>query len=483
VSVHQQSYGECVRALRVVLRCILKRAMLSCVFCPARAPLLVGSGINFTDNVEARGKGEIMLRKLVLETCGDLQIISSRDAALRDSGAISRPQANYNYRGAFEFTPHIKIKVCTYPATTEAKMPSLKKRRKESDKGMVTEMRTVLVDDPDTELKPEDLTSAFKYGQTILPLSDVDTAEMKYETSKRMALLGVVKRAMIPQHYLMGTADIVVQDREDQQPSSNMLSAIAQALDRKNLVAVVSWVRTLRASGQPKIYWFFPYINRQDEIHGFHAVRAPFSDDIRPQLLRPLDKSSKKPTDEQLDAARRAVEGARLDNGSKLDILDPSALMNPATQTFYNTLVNKATTASSQTSGLVGPNRSKDLNPSSSVWAKDFVNELLSKCHELFPVDWIKPETADYTAMRAGPDAHEDGAGICESQEPALKRQHTATVRVKKEDEKFPLVIPFSRGLDDSAQGVYDPVAKFEKLFEDDSDEVCPPCRNTRAVT
>lgn len=137
----------------------------------------------------------------------------------------------------------------------------------------------------------------------------------------------------------MSTADIVVQDRDQPQPSGKMLSAIVQGLSDQEQVLIVNWVK--RNGSPPKLYGFFPYISKEEGIYAFHACQMPFSDDIRPQNLPKLNKGSKELTAGEIDMARQIVEGASLVDACGKLLQQFSTLPNPTIQNFHQTIVNK----------------------------------------------------------------------------------------------------------------------------------------------
>ena len=127
-----------------------------------------------------------------------------------------------------------------------------------------------------------------------------------------------------------------------------MLRALAEALEETSRVAIVNWVK--RANGVPTLYVFYPLINKQDNIYGFHACRLPFSDDIRPWGERarkvPSTAQSRDLADRQLSFARSVITHANLadsssSSSSNLKFVPGRCLPNPAIQNFNQIIVNK----------------------------------------------------------------------------------------------------------------------------------------------
>jgi len=294
-----------------------------------------------------------------------------------------------------------------------------------------------------------------------VPVGEEDLVQMKMAGIKAMTVLGSVPRKRILQHYLMSTADIVVQDRDQPQPSGKMLSAIVQGLSDQEQVLIVNWVK--RNGSPPKLYGFFPYISKDEGIYAFHACQMPFSDDIRPQNLPKLNKGSKELTAGEIDMARQIVEGASLVDACGKLLQQFSTLPNPTIQNFHQTIVNKAMKVHTNTG--CSKDILKPLQPSKNVWAKS--EEQASQAKEVFHVEWIKTEKKDVDTVAAVDRADDDDGGQ------AVKRQRIGDNVVKeedKEDESLDLRIGNMAGGGDNLHGTSDALAVFERSWREDSE-------------
>jgi Ku70/Ku80 beta-barrel domain len=177
---------------------------------------------------------------------------------------------------------------------------------------------------PDIAIDPEHLTTAIRYGSDLIPMSSFDfdglhsvynyntnaasisdteddTEAMLLATEPRMEVLGYVERHKVPNIYLQGPPYSI--SGNDSQRAAAAISALAQALQRLDKVAIVLFFKT-RNSNDPILGALFPlqlsfnknsnnnHNNNQEEkdeqsnkypSHPMHLVflQLPFAGDVK----------------------------------------------------------------------------------------------------------------------------------------------------------------------------------------------------------
>ncbi|XP_068428249.1 X-ray repair cross-complementing protein 5 [Clinocottus analis] len=241
----------------------------------------------------------------------------------------------------------LSIRIVGYKAVTEEKLKkSWTTIDAQTNKKDDVKKETVycLDDDNETEVQGEDTIQGFRYGSDIVPFSKVDQEQMKYQhDGKCFAVLGFAKQNQVRRHQFMGNQVIKVFPAKDDEHAGVALSALIQALDELNMVAIVRYAYARNAN--PQVGAAFPCIKKDHECLIY--VQLPFMEDLR-QFTFPSLENNKKftPSDTQLSAVDSLIDSMMLieedDNGCKKDMFKVHQIPNPAFQRHFQCLHHRA---------------------------------------------------------------------------------------------------------------------------------------------
>lgn len=112
----------------------------------------------------------------------------------------------------------------------------------EEDAGVVKERAFVKFDedkDMQVEVPKEDVISAYQFGSTVVPFSDIDKESMRYSTgAKGLYFIGCTRRDKIPLHLLIGDGSYVVLTKSEDNVAKMALESFVQALFERNCVGI-----------------------------------------------------------------------------------------------------------------------------------------------------------------------------------------------------------------------------------------------------
>ncbi|XP_076602838.1 X-ray repair cross-complementing protein 5-like [Chaetodon auriga] len=241
----------------------------------------------------------------------------------------------------------LSIRIVGYKAVTEERLKKMwmtvdaQTNQKEDVK---RETVYCLNDDNETEVQKDDTIQGFRYGSDIVPFSKVDQEQMKYKhDGKCFAVLGFAKQTMVSRHQFMGTQVIKIFSARDDEHAGVALSALIQALDELQMVAIVRYAYDRRSN--PQVGAAFPCIKQDYECLMY--VQLPFMEDLR-QFTFPSLENNKKftPSDTQLSAVDSLIDSMMLveddDNAGQKDMFKVHHIPNPAFQRLFQCLHHRA---------------------------------------------------------------------------------------------------------------------------------------------
>ncbi|OXB81637.1 UNVERIFIED_CONTAM: hypothetical protein H355_008799, partial [Colinus virginianus] len=215
---------------------------------------------------------------------------------------------------------NLSIRIVAYKYLTEERVKKIwtvvdAKTLKKED--VQRETVYCLNDDDETEVQKDDTIQGFRYGSDIVPFSKEDEEQMKYKTEgKCFSVLGFSRSS---------------------QNAAVAFSALVQALDELNVVAIVRYAYDRRCN--PQIGVAFPYI--KDAYECLFYVQLPYMEDVRQYMFSSL-KNNKKctPSADQLSAIDSLIDSMNLvyedDDGETLeDLFKPNKIPNPHFQRLY----------------------------------------------------------------------------------------------------------------------------------------------------
>ncbi|XP_060075599.1 X-ray repair cross-complementing protein 5-like isoform X2 [Ylistrum balloti] len=221
--------------------------------------------------------GEAMLRHILQEVEGECYSFSEALPAL--SYFQSRQIKQTAWKCQLEITSGIRIPICSYAKLKDFKLKQSWKRVYAKDPSEeVGTLRTYhMKDEEETEIDKEDMIEGHRYGNTLVPMSEDDKANMKYKAEKCFKILGFTKPENVKRHHYLGDgSSCVVADKGDE-AAAVALSSLIQALYETNMVAIVR--RVYSAASGPKLGCLIPHIKADYEC--FIYVELPFMEDVR----------------------------------------------------------------------------------------------------------------------------------------------------------------------------------------------------------
>jgi ATP-dependent DNA helicase 2 subunit 2 len=258
-----------------------------------------------------------------------------------------------NYRGWFEISRHVRIPVWSFAKTKEDTFPRMAKISRLSQESANPDTMAVKpersyhpMDDPDREVPFEQLSKGYRYGKTLVPFDRIDLQNLKFTSSACLQLLGFCSKDSVPRQHFMGPVDAVVPLPADD-TASEAMSALVQALENSNSVAIVRFVK--RANGAPQLGVLTPYRNASKGYQYLHFNKLPLHEDLRQYTFASLGENaprkSHQPSQPQLDAMEDLINSMDLTvnaNGDQEEALKPKRTYNPALQHFFACVQSRA---------------------------------------------------------------------------------------------------------------------------------------------
>ncbi|KAL2553001.1 ATP-dependent DNA helicase 2 subunit KU80 [Forsythia ovata] len=253
------------------------------------------------------------------------------------------------FRGDFEMSSKMKIKVWVYKKTSEEKFPILKKysdKAPPTDKFATHEIKVDYeyksVEDPNKSVPPEQRIKGYRYGPQVVPISSAELEAFKFKPEKSVKLLGFTDASNIMRHYYMRDVNIFIAEPGNTK-AIVAVSALARALKQMNKVAIVRCVWR-QGQGNVVVGVLTPNVSDKDNIpDSFYFNVLPFAEDIREFQFPSFSNlpSSMQPNEQQQEAADKLVQMLDLAPTGK-EALRPDLTPNPVLERFYHCLEVKS---------------------------------------------------------------------------------------------------------------------------------------------
>ncbi|KAK0066306.1 X-ray repair cross-complementing protein 5 [Biomphalaria pfeifferi] len=212
-------------------------------------------------------------------------------------------------------------------------------------------LRTFHLDnEEETEVEKEDMVQGYRYGNTIVPMSEADQDNMKYKAEKCLKVLGFTRADFVKRYHYLGDGVISITAEKNDEAAAIALSALINALYETNCVAIAR--KVYNAIAAPRIGCLIPHIKAKYEC--LLWVELPFAEDIRSFTFGSLPLSAEdvinkkyKPTDEQLQAVDDLITSMDLttaienNDGDTEEALKPMLTFNPYFQRVYQCLQHR----------------------------------------------------------------------------------------------------------------------------------------------
>ncbi|KAH9487958.1 X-ray repair cross-complementing protein 5 [Bulinus truncatus] len=309
---------------------------------------------------------------------------------------------------------NLEIPICGFSKIKEYKLKQCWKKvcAQNTDKSPSTLRTHHLDNEEESEIEKEDMVQGYKYGNTIVPMSEDDLANMKYKAEKCLKVLGFTKAENVKRHHCLGDGVLSVTAEKDDEAAAIALSALINAMYETNSVAIAR--RVYAANSAPRIGCLFPHIKAKYEC--LFWVELPFAEDLRTFTFGSLPFSEDvavnkkyKPTDEQLQAVDSLIDSMDLtdaledEDGNAEEALKPKSTFNPYFQRVYQCLQHRVLNPDDPLPEL-SPIVSNYMTPPAIVLRKSkTVLEKLKKCVKLEVVD-KKPKSDQNVFVKENDD-------------------------------------------------------------------------------
>lgn len=178
------------------------------------------------------------------------------------------------WNALFTISEKIKIPIQMFKKVTEP--PSrrwLSKVVDDEEAAVVKERAFVKFDDDremEVEVPKEEVISAYQFGSTVVPFSDIDKESMRYLTGpKGLYFIGCTRRDKIPLHLLIGDGSYVVLTRTDDNVAKIALETFVQALFERNCVGIAR--RIYNTDTGTTIGALFPIVTEESRVSEFQS--------------------------------------------------------------------------------------------------------------------------------------------------------------------------------------------------------------------
>ncbi|MED6145216.1 ATP-dependent DNA helicase II subunit 2 [Stylosanthes scabra] len=230
------------------------------------------------------------------------------------------------FKGDFELSPKLKIKVWVYGKTIEESLPNLKK----------------CSEFPDIAVPKDKRVRGYHYGPQIVPIPKAKWDAVKFKPEKGVKLIGFTNSSNVLRHHYMKDVKIFMAEPGNTK-AMLALSALARAMKEMNKVAIL---RCVRGRG-PKVFIgaLIPNVSDRENIpDSFYFNVLPFAEDVRKFQFPSFSKfpAALQPNQQQLEAAASLVEMLDLAPYGKEKALIPDLTPNPVLERFYRCLELKS---------------------------------------------------------------------------------------------------------------------------------------------
>ncbi|PHT59150.1 ATP-dependent DNA helicase 2 subunit KU80 [Capsicum baccatum] len=250
------------------------------------------------------------------------------------------------YRGDFEISAQLKIKVWVYKKTSEEKFPILKKysdKAHPTDKFATHEIKVDYeyqsIGDPNKVVPPDQRIKGFQYGPQVVPISSTELEAVKFKPEKSVKLLGFTDATNIMRHYYLKDVNIFIGEPGNKK-AILALSALARTMKEMNKVAIVRCVWR-QGQGNVVVGVLTPNVSDKDNTpDSFYFNVLPFAEDVREFQFPSFSNlpSSMQPNEKQQEAADKLVQMLDLAPPGKQEVLPPDFTPNPVLERYYRYL-------------------------------------------------------------------------------------------------------------------------------------------------
>lgn len=174
------------------------------------------------------------------------------------------------WNSMFVISSKIKIPIRAFKKIAEVKPYKWKTSVLDDNASVIKEKGYTTYDEKsevETNINTEDVISAYRFGTTIVPFSDIDKQTMSYQSGpKGLYLIGCTSRESVSQYIMMSGSYIVIAKQEDK-VGNLMLEAFTQAMHDNNNVGIVR--RVYLDNSAPNIGVLIPEVKEESRVSFF----------------------------------------------------------------------------------------------------------------------------------------------------------------------------------------------------------------------
>ncbi|CAI9104637.1 OLC1v1003351C1 [Oldenlandia corymbosa var. corymbosa] len=345
------------------------------------------------------------------------------------------------YRGDFELSPTVKIKVWVYKKTSEEKFPTLKRysdRAPPTDKFATHEVKVDYeyrsIQDPSRVVPPEQRIKGFRYGPQVVPISSAELEAVKFKPEKGVKLLGFTNSSNIMRHHYMKDVNIFIAEPGNTR-AILAVSSLARAMKEMNKVAIVRCVWR-QGQGNVVVGVLTPNLSDNDKTpDSFYFNVLPFAEDVR-EFQFPSFSSlppSMQPNQQQQEAADKLVRMLDLAPSGKEENLQPDFTPNPVLERFYRFLELKSKDCNAAVPPLDETlSRITESDPDMFSQNKSIIDDF-RRCFELKENPKLKKSSRRLLKEKpSGSDDEGQGVGNGSNAQPMDLIEYKSGVKVEK---------------------------------------------------
>ncbi|CAI6375950.1 unnamed protein product [Macrosiphum euphorbiae] len=236
------------------------------------------------------------------------------------------------------------------------------------------------------EVDYENIIDGFRFGDTIIPVSDLDIQAYSYKSGPRsLQVLGFTKAKNIQRSFLMDGGSYIFKPHKDDIVE---FSAIFKAMVEREELMIIR--KVYLNDCMPTIGAMFP--QREDDENYFVCVNLPYAEEEHLFKLPSLE--SFKPNYEEKNAVRNLIYAMDLDKDGN-ELFMPENTHNPELQYVYDCIAQKAINPDKLLTKTIPEYIQSLLNPPKRIMenAKQPIDEIIKlfslqqEIHEKSPIE------------------------------------------------------------------------------------------------
>ncbi|KAL3912462.1 MAG: hypothetical protein SGARI_001143 [Bacillariaceae sp.] len=196
--------------------------------------------------------------------------------------------------------------------------------------------KSVIHIDPETgeDIDEEQISKAYKFGSDLIPFNAVDEAGLEIKSPVKLSIVGYAQIEQVPEYLRIGPPYVLTGN--ESRRCCAAISALAQALQQTNKVAIAHFVKTTDKA--PILCGLFPLEEEGHDPIRLVIMQLPYAGDVKGFLQLPsLDSVAATENQTATTACDDLIDNLMLSD----DALDHSTVPNPKIRSFYKTVISR----------------------------------------------------------------------------------------------------------------------------------------------